>query len=84
MKSEKLKIGDKLLITQEFIEDNREYNPKTWHIWQLGKIVNVVDISEFSTIKISIGRDVYSTWITNPIAENMRKAYEEKYDSHKS
>lgn len=74
MKSQILKQGDKVLITQDFIDQMSKLNPmynKT--IWRLGEVATIDDVSEFSTVRIY--RGLWNTWVTNPLAEEMHVDY---------
>lgn len=73
MKSENLKIGDKLLITEAFMTEMKRQNPLTAHVWMMFKSATVDELSVFSTVNVSAYP--FSVWIDNNLAENMRKAY---------
>ena len=73
MKSEMLKEGDKVLVTQDFLEAQAKLNCINRTIWRLGDVATVDKLSEFSTVKIR--RGIWSLWITNPLAENMHLDY---------
>jgi len=73
VKSEILNKGDKIIITQEFIDNNIKIGNTLTSIWKLGSIATVCEIDEYSRIRLY--RGMWSVWTTNPIAENMRSAY---------
>jgi hypothetical protein len=72
MKSQTLKVNDKLLITQEFIDENKQANPMTSFIFKLGKQIKVMRVTDYGII---VGYDVFSAATTTPVAENMRQEY---------
>lgn len=72
MKSQTLKVNDKLLITQEFLDENRAANPMTSFIFKLGRKIKVIRVTDYGVI---VGYDVFSAACTTPVAENMRKVY---------
>lgn len=78
MKSQKLKPNDKLLITQEFLDENKSANPMTSFIFKLGRKIKVIRIADYGVI---VGYDVFSAACTTPVAENMRQAYVAKYNN---
>ena len=73
MKSEILKQGDKLLITQEFLDNLSKRGVCHKLVWRLGETCKVVELSEFSTVKIIKG--IWTTWIDNNLAEEMHIDY---------
>lgn len=73
MKSAVLKIGDKVSITQEFIDENERIGNKLTSIWKIGDTAKIVDMTDFSTVRVC--RGIWSVWVTNSIAENMRDEY---------
>lgn len=73
MKSQILNKGDKVLITQEFIDNLSKMNCFNKTIWRVGESATVYELSDYSTVRIY--RGIWDVWVTNPIAENMREAY---------
>ena len=76
MKSEVLNIGDKVLINHDFIDQliRMGNSDKTINrIWELGKTATIIKLSDYSTVKVV--RGIWSTWIDNNIAEQMRADY---------
>jgi hypothetical protein len=73
MKSDILKQGDKLLITQEFLDNLSKRGVCHKMIWRLGETCKVSELSEFSTVKVY--RGIWDVWIDNTLAENMHIDY---------
>lgn len=74
MKSEILKLGDKVLITQDFIDRMSRVNPQyNKTIWKLGTVATIDRITEFSTVRIYKG--IWSIFVTNDLAESMNVDY---------
>ena len=72
MKSLTLKPNDKLLITEEFLTENRQANPLTFGIFKLGRRIKVIHVTDYGVI---VGYDVFTAATTTQVAENMRQAY---------
>lgn len=74
MKSKTLNPGDKVLITQDFIDRMIKVNPQyNKTIWQLGTVATIDRITEFSTVRIYKG--IWSIFVTNDLAEEMNVDY---------
>lgn len=82
MKSELLKVSDKLFITDEFMQEMKRQNPLTAHVWMMFKYAIVSELSSFSTTNVSAYP--FSVWIDNNLAESMRKAYLDETKSYSS
>lgn len=79
MKSKILNKNDKLLVTQEFLEHLVKVgnNSKMSNcIWKLGDIAKVDKLSDYSTVRVY--RGIWSIWIDNNLAEQMRTEFLEK------
>lgn len=78
MKSLTLKPNDKLLVTQEFIDENKQANPLTFRIFKLSRQIKVVRTTDYGVI---VGYDVFTATTNTQVAENMRQAYVHKHSN---
>ena len=68
-----LSVGDWLIITVEFQEDNAKYNSGTQYYWPLGREARVMRIDD-NHVTIERNRTIVNVPLS--LAMNMREAFE--------
>lgn len=71
MKSEILKVGDKVIITQDFLDEFIRIGKPLTSIWRVGDTAKIVELSDYGTVKLC--RGIWSVWAVNHIVEDMLK-----------
>lgn len=75
MKSQILKNGDRVLITQDFIDNIVKRGMAFSSVWKLDDTAKVCETTDYSQVRIY--RGIWSIWIDNDLAESMYAAYED-------